>query len=161
MGFTAGRYLSPGPVWGMYFKCYLSPGRQSYWSQVRGLQPPSVRRHLSSNPDGARMLSGLYTSALFLQHYYTAREKNRGREACLVEWENFCLLWKLILKERSGLRLITSESVEVGWRWAPHGQGKRGQLRAEILCGGLEGSKGSLPAHFQPPGPVSTVPGCF
>jgi hypothetical protein len=62
----------------MYFKTYLSPGRQSYWSQVRGLQPPSVRRHLSSKSDGARLPSGLYTSALFLQHYYTAREKKRG-----------------------------------------------------------------------------------
>ena len=57
---------------------YLSPGRQRCGPRARAPWPRAVRRRLSSNPDGARMRSGLYTSALFLQHYFTARKKEGG-----------------------------------------------------------------------------------
>lgn len=57
---------------------YLGPARQCYGSWARGPWPRAVRRRLSSNPAGARMRSGLYTSALFLQHYFTARKKEGG-----------------------------------------------------------------------------------
>lgn len=56
----------------------LSPGRQRCGPRARVPRPSSVRRRLSSNPDGAGMRSRLYTSALFLQHYFTARKKEGG-----------------------------------------------------------------------------------
>ena len=59
---------------------YLSPGKERCGPRARAPRPRAVRRRLSSNPDGARMRSGLYTSALFLQHYFTARKKEGGRE---------------------------------------------------------------------------------
>lgn len=74
-----GSVCSPGSAWRIGLETYLSPGRQRYGPRARTpLGPRSVRGRLSSNPDGARMRSGLYTSALFLQHYFTARKK-RGR----------------------------------------------------------------------------------
>ena len=57
---------------------YLSPGKERCGPRARAPRPRAVRRRLSSNPDGARMRSGLYTSALFLQHYFTARKKGGG-----------------------------------------------------------------------------------
>lgn len=74
---------------------YLSPGRQRCGPRARAPRPRAGRRRLGSNPDGARMRSGLYTSALSLQHYFTARKKegggreekkkkNRSPKACLL-----------------------------------------------------------------------------
>lgn len=69
----------PGSAWRIGLETYLSPDRQRYGPRARTpLGPRSVRRRLSSKPDGARMRSGLYTSALFLQHYFTARKKREG-----------------------------------------------------------------------------------
>lgn len=74
-----GGVCSPGSAWRIGLETYLTPGRQRYGPRARTpLGPRSVRRRLSSNPDGAGMRSGLYTSALFLQHYFTARKKEGG-----------------------------------------------------------------------------------
>lgn len=80
---------------------YLCPGRQRCGPRARAPRPRWVRRRLSSNPDGARMRSGLYTGALFLQHCFTARKKEAGGREKNLKTGHPRLVYYLMHKNQS------------------------------------------------------------